>query len=93
MTSENSGTAQITSHIPCANTLTFQNSFYCRSSRTFNCLPSVLHQSNLPINQFNHYQKMSEEIYDIGVPQTFKTICVKCHSCRPLSSPPVKLCC
>ena len=89
VTRENSGTAQITLHIPPANTLTFQNSFYCRSSGTFNCLPSVLRQSNLSINQFkcnlfNHYQKMSEEIYDIAVPQTFKTICVKCHSCRPL---------
>jgi hypothetical protein len=95
---ENSGRAQITLHIPRANTLTFQNSFYCRSSRTFNCLPSVLRQSNLSINQFkcnlfNHYQKMSEDIYDIGVPQTFRTICVKCHSCRPLSSLSVKSCC
>jgi hypothetical protein len=81
VTRENSGTAQITLHIPPANTLTFQNSFYC--------LPSVLRQSNLSINQFkcnlfNHYQKMSEEIYVIAVPQTFKTICLKCHSCRPL---------
>jgi hypothetical protein len=70
--------------------VTFQNSFYCRPSRTFNCLPSDLRQSNLSINQFKcnlfkHYQKMSEEIYDIGVPQYFKTICIKCHSCRPLS--------
>jgi hypothetical protein len=52
LTRENSGTAQITFYIPSANTLTFQNSFYCRSSRTFNCLPSVLRQSNLSINQF-----------------------------------------
>ena len=98
VTRENSGTAQITLHIPRANTLTFQNSFYCRSSRTFNGLPSVLRQSNLSIDQFkcnlfNHYQKMTEEIYDIGVPQTFKTICVKCHSCRPLFSLSVKSCC
>jgi hypothetical protein len=62
VTRENSGTAQITLHIPRANTLTFQNSFYCRSSRTFNCLPSVLRQSNLSINQFkcnlfNHIRK------------------------------------
>ena len=53
VTRENSGTAQITLHIPPANTLTFQNSFYCRCSRTFNCLPSVLRQSNLSINQLN----------------------------------------
>ena len=97
VTRENSGTAQIALHIPRANTLTFQNSFYCRPSRTFNCLPSVIRQSKLSIHQFkcnlfNHYQKMSEEIYDLDVRQTFKTICVKCHSCRPLSSLSVKSC-
>ena len=43
-------------------------------------------------NLFKYYSQMTQEIYNIDVPQTFKTICVKCHSCRPLSSLSVKMC-
>ena len=37
--------------------------------------------------------KMTELVCDFEVPQTFKTVCVKCHSCRPLSSLLDKMCC
>ena len=98
LTRENDGTAKIILQVPRVNTLTFQNSYYCRSPTTFNCLPSHLRQSNLSISQFKcglfkYYQKLVEEVYDIDVPQTFKTVCVKCNLCRPLSSLSVKLCC
>ncbi len=36
---------------------------------------------------------MTQEIYNIDVPQTFKTICVKCHSYRLLSNLSVQICC
>ena len=65
------------------NTLTFQNSYYNRTPRVFNCLPSHIRGSDVNIGQFksyllNYYHKMTELVYDIDVPQTFKTICVKC---------------
>ena len=98
LTREYDGTAKIILQVPRVNTLTFQNSYYCRSPTTFNCLPSHLRQSNLSISQFKcglfkYYQKLVEEVYDIDVPQTFKTVCAKCNLCRPLSSLSVKLCC
>jgi hypothetical protein len=69
-----------------------------KGTGTFNCLPSHLRQSNLSISQFKcglfkYYQKLVQEVYANDVPQTFKTVCVKCHLCRPLSSLSVKLCC
>ena len=38
VTRSNDFPEQITLNIPRANTLTFQNSFYCRAPRIFNCL-------------------------------------------------------
>ena len=91
---------QIILNIPRANTLTFQNSFYCRVPRIFNCLPPHLRKVNMSISQFksnllSHYRSLTElhVVYDVDVPQTFKTVCVKCHSCRTLSSLLVKMCC
>ena len=89
---------QIILNIPRANTLTFQNSFYCRVPRIFNCLPPHLRKVNMSISQFksnllSHYRSLTELVYDVDVPQTFKTVCVKCHSCRTLSSLLVKMCC
>ena len=52
LTRENDGTVKIILQVPRVNILTFQNSYYCRSPRTFNCLPSHLRQSNLSISQF-----------------------------------------
>ena len=73
LTRENDGTAKIILQVPRVNTLTFQNSYYCRSPRTFNGSPSQLRQSNLSISQFKcglfkYYQKLVEEVYDIDVP-------------------------
>ncbi len=87
VTRRNESPEQIILNIPRANTLTFQNSFYCRAPRIFNCLPSHLRKANLSISQFKsyllaYYQSVTEQVYDIEVPQTFKTVCVKCHSCR-----------
>ena len=98
VTRRNDFPEQITLNILRANTLTFQNSFYCRAPRIFNCLPPHLRKSNMSISQFkshllNHYRSVTELVYDVEVPQTFKTICVKCHSCRTLTNLLVKMCC
>ena len=49
----------------------------------------------MSISQFksyllNHYRSVTELVYDVEIPQTFKTICVKCHACRTMSSLLVK---
>ena len=98
VTRRNESPEQIILNIPRANTLTFQNSFYCRAPRIFNCLPSHLRKANLSISQFKsyllaYYQSVTEQVYDVEVPQTFKTVCVKCHSCRALPSLLVNMCC
>ena len=84
--------------IPRVNTLTYQNSYYNRTPRIFNSLPPNIRGSDVTIGQFKsyllkYYHKMTELVYDFEVPQTFKTVCVKCHSCRPLSSLADKMCC
>ena len=41
-------------------------------------------EANLSISQFKsyllaYYQSVTEQVYDVEVPETFKTVCVKCH--------------
>ena len=69
-----------------------------RTPRIFNSLPPNIRGSDVTIGQFKsyllkYYHKMTELVYDFEVPQTFKTVCLKCHSCRPLSSLADKMCC
>ena len=47
LTRGNSETGKIILKVPQLNTLTLQNSYYCRSARTFNCPPSNLRQPNI----------------------------------------------
>ena len=60
-----------------------------------NRAPSYIRDADVTIGQFKsyllkYYHEMTELIYDINVPQSFKTVCVKCHSCRHLSSLVIK---
>ena len=52
LTRGNSETGKIILKVPHLNAITFQNSCYCRSARTFNSLPSNLRQPNLSIGEF-----------------------------------------
>ena len=84
--------------IPRAKTAMFQNSFYPRTSRTFNTLPEYLRDNTQSINVFKtnlrkHYLDLTLTVYDPAVPQTFKSVCIKCHMSRPLTALLVKLCC
>ena len=84
--------------IPKAKTVTFQNSFYSRASRAFNTLPEYMRDNTQSINVFKtnlrkHYLNLTLTVYDPAVPQTFKSVCVKCHTSRPLTALLVKLCC
>jgi hypothetical protein len=78
--------------------LTLQNSFYIRAPRTWNTLPSSLRETNRSISSFkkalrNHYLNLTKDIFNPDDPRSFKSICVKCHQCRPLSSIKDSSCC
>ena len=95
----NDTTNGVSVNIPKLNTLTYQNSYYNRTLSAFNSLPLHIRGKDVvTIRQFreyllNYYHEMIELVDDIDVPQTFKTVCVKCHTCRPLSSLVDKMCC
>ena len=84
-------------HVPKCRTVTFQNSFYCRATRVWNILP--VHLRNITIaNQFkkelfNHYMQLTQQFYNVNFPQSFKSICIKCHSCRPICTLNDRMCC
>ena len=42
---------------------------------------------------FNYYLYLTKSVYDVGTPQTFKSVCIKCHSSRPLNSLLDRMCC
>ena len=63
-----------------ANTVTFENSFYCRAPRIWNTLPAHLRNTGCPVARFNkdlfnYYLHLSiaKSVYDIDTPQTFKS--------------------
>ena len=83
-----------------ANTVTFGNSFYCRAPRIWNTLPAHLRNTGCPVARFNkdlfnYYLHLSiaKSVYDVDTPQTFKSVCIKCHTSRPLNSLLDRMCC
>jgi hypothetical protein len=90
-------TNSVTLKISRVNTLTFQNSFYNRAPRIYNSLPPQIREASVTVGQSKSYlltyEAMTKQIYNINTPQTFESICVKCHSCRPLSSLVDNMCC
>ena len=83
-----------------ANTVTFENSFYCRAPRIWNTLPAHLRNTGCPVARFNkdlfnYYLHLSiaKSVYDVDTPQTFKSVCIKCHTSRPLNSLLDRMCC
>ena len=85
-------------NVPRSNTTLHQNNFYCRAPKVWNSLPPTLRNRNLSIDQFkknlfSYYANLTKLYFDINLPQTFKTVCVKCHTCRPIASLGSSLCC
>ena len=72
-------------------------SFYVRSARTWNSLPAFLKnctsESAFKSSLSNYYLSLTSSIYDPDLPQTFKTVCVKCHQARQIDSLKETLCC
>ena len=98
VTRRSAPTKSILLDIPKAKTVTFQNSFYSRASRAFNTLPDFLRDNTKSIDVFKtnlraYYLDLTLNVYDPAVPQTFKSVCIKCHQSRSLPVLLVKMCC
>ena len=74
-------------------TTTYQKSFLIRSSRIWNCLADEVDLSSstglasFKSVMFNYYKSALAVSYDCEDPRSFKSICLKCNSARPLSRP------
>ena len=71
---------------------TYQRSFLIRTSRIWNCLVDELDLSSSTLASFksvifNYYKSALAVSYDCEDPRSFKSICLKCNSARPLSRP------
>ena len=83
-----------------ANTVTFENSFYCRAPRIWNTLPAHLRKTGCSVQHFkkdlfNYYLHLTiaKPFYDIDSPQTYKSLSIKCHTSPPLNSLLDRMCC
>ena len=83
-----------------ANTVTLENSFYCRAPRIWNTLPAHLRNTNtycsvahFKKDLFHYYLYLTKSVYDVSIPQTFKGVCIKCHTSWPLNSLLDHMCC
>ena len=66
--------------------------------RIWNTLPA--HHRNTDCSEadfkkdlFNYYLYLTKSVYDFDTPQTFKSVCIKCHTSRPLNSLLDRMCC
>ena len=80
------------------NTVTFENSFYCRAPRIWNTLPANLRNTDCSVahfkkDLFKYYLYLTKSVYDVGTPQTFKGMFIKCHTSRPWISLLDRMCC
>jgi hypothetical protein len=69
----------------------YQNSFYVRAPRVWNILPSHKRDTSRTLvyfksSLFNYYFDLLEHIHNPDNPRTFKSVCAKCHSTRPLAT-------
>ena len=70
-------------------TSTYQKSFLIRTSRIWNCLVDELDLSSSTLASFksvifNYCKSALAVSYDCEDPRSFKSICLKCNSARPL---------
>jgi hypothetical protein len=73
-------------------TTTYNRSFFLRTTRTWNSLPEHLRLINLSFIQFKkgifaYYLTALRSCYNVDDSRTWKTVCVKCNTCRSLIRP------
>ena len=79
-------------------TVNFQQSYYVRATNVWNTLPSSIQDPSLSIvpfkrTLFEHFKDLTDRVFDLSDPRTFKTVCVKCHSNRSLTNLANHPCC
>ena len=82
--------------IPKVRTLCHQNSYMVRVPRIWNSLSDELRNPDISFMTFKsalfkYHLSATLTMFDVEVPQTWKTICLKCHSVRQLNSK--NICC
>ena len=71
-------------------TVTYQRSFFIRTSRIWNSLPSSIRVNSLSLKSFKvklfeYYMNALLNLYDPDNPRTWKSVCLKCNMARPLN--------
>ena len=70
-------------------TSTYQKSYFVRTTRIWNCLSSELNLNCQSVNSFKsvllEYYFAALNFYDAEDPRCYKTVCLKCNSCRSLA--------
>jgi hypothetical protein len=82
----------ITYHVPKTKTLCQQNSYVVRVARIWNTHPEELREPDISFTSFknmllNYYMRATGTIFDLDKPQSWKTVCLKCHQARHLLTP------
>ena len=90
LTRASSNTNIITYRPPKCRTLTFQRSFFIRTTRIWNSLPDKLRHRELTLNQFKnrlheYYKLALLNNFNVDDPRTWKSICLKCNTSRSLA--------
>ena len=49
--------------------------------------------NNIAIGLLTYYLNLTKPVYDVDTRQTFKSVCIKCHTSRPLNSLLDRMCC
>ncbi len=81
----------ITYNIHKVRTLCHQNSFVTQVSRIWNTLPDELRDLDICFLSFksrllSYYHSATQTLFDEDKPQTWKSVCVKCHKARQLNT-------
>lgn len=75
--------------VPFARTVTFQTSYFIRTTKVWNILNSDLRNKNKSFSSFKYglvlyYRDALTKSYDTEVPRTWKPVCIKCKRARSL---------
>ena len=97
-TRNTSSTNGILLHVTKSKTVSFQNSFYIRAANVWNTLPGFIRNTTTSLTTFKcylmkYYVELTQQIYDPEDPRTFKSVCIKCHTSRPLMNLSTRTCC
>ena len=79
-------------------TVNYQNSYYIRAASVWNTLPSYIRDTTKSIESFKtllrkHYKDLTDSVFNPDDPRTLKSVCVKCHTSRPLWNLLSRSCC